>query len=164
MGLKQWECMVQCAGLPIPVCAFVCLWGNGLCVILNDVANWRTVEGQDMPNLCGKIMGSLDFRNGSLTKLSNTQKLILLCLFGASCFRKHFYILTAWSRLTPGVGTWTELGWPISLCWRFGIATERYQLIFAGVCHEGHIKPRNYEKIVSKWTQGNLVGGDRRGN
>lgn len=61
--------MVQCPGFPILVCAVVCSWGNGLYVILNDVANWRIVEAQDMFNLCGKIMGSLNFRNGNLTKL-----------------------------------------------------------------------------------------------
>lgn len=38
--------------LPITVCAFVCSWGNGLCVILNDVANWRSVEAQDILKLC----------------------------------------------------------------------------------------------------------------
>lgn len=162
MGLKQWECTVQCPGFPIPVCALVCLLGNGLYVILNDVANWRIVEAQDMLNLCGKITGSLNFRNGSLTKLRNTNS--PLCLFGASCFRKHVCILTAWLRLAPGVDTWTELGWPTSLCCGFGIATERYQSIFAGVWNEGHIKPRSSEKIVSKGTQRKLFGRDRRGN
>lgn len=157
MGLKQRECIVQCPGLSIPVCAWVCSWGNGLCAILNEVANWWIVEAQDMLNLCGKITGSLNF-----TKLRNTNS--PLCLFGASCFRKHFCILPAWPKLTLGVDTWTELGWSTSLCCGFGIATERHQSIFAGVWNEGCIKPRSYEKIVSKWTQGKLFGRDRRAN
>lgn len=48
------ECMVQCAG-PLHYSVCICLlMGNGLCVILNDVANWRIVEAQDILNLCGK--------------------------------------------------------------------------------------------------------------
>ena len=38
--------------LPVTECAFACLGGNGLCVILNDVANWRIVGVRDFPNLC----------------------------------------------------------------------------------------------------------------
>lgn len=48
------ECMVQCAG-PLHYSVCICLlMGNGLCVILNDVANWRIAEAQDILNLCGK--------------------------------------------------------------------------------------------------------------
>lgn len=130
-GLKQCKCMVQCPDLPIPGCARVCSWGNGLCVILNEVANWRIVEAEDMLTLCGKITGSLSFRNGSLTKLRKTNS--PPCLFGVSRFRRGFCTLTAWLRLTPGVNTRTELGWPNSFCRGSGITTERYQFIFAGV-------------------------------
>ena len=51
--LQQWENLgfsVQI--LPITDHAFVCLWDNGLCAILNDMANWRIVETQGFSSLC----------------------------------------------------------------------------------------------------------------
>lgn len=58
-NLCQWswatavrECMIQCPDSAHYSTFFVCFWGNGLCVILNDVANWRMVEEQGIPNLC----------------------------------------------------------------------------------------------------------------